>query len=67
MTRVWEVGPDGFYALMEVTVGQIAAKKRPGGGQEPSPVILGVAGGGEALATSGQLWTQIMRLASGTQ
>lgn len=30
MTRVWEVGPDGFYALMEVTVGQIAAKKRLG-------------------------------------
>lgn len=30
MTRVWEVGPDGFYALVEVTVGQIAAKKRLG-------------------------------------
>lgn len=28
MTRVWEVGPDGFHALMEVTVGQRGAKKR---------------------------------------
>lgn len=42
-------------------------QEAPGGGWEPSPVILEVAGCGEALATSGQLWTQIMRLATGTQ
>lgn len=26
-TRAWEVGPDNFYALMEVTVGQIVTEK----------------------------------------
>lgn len=27
MTRAWKVGPDNFYALVEVTVGQIVTEK----------------------------------------
>lgn len=47
-TRAWEVGPDNFYALMEVTVGHLDShREEPVGGWEPSPEILEMAGCGE--------------------